>query len=504
MMFIFKCCGCWTTEIDYKSSQLAQNSRRQIVSLALSLAFFISGHGYASYRKTLGRGLGLGVTSEKPFLEVIDLALPHIKDMLDEMCDDAKHQMIQLPSDQIGSWSRAVTCCDGCWLLRGHFSQNCTFVIKNYITGALLYYGHLSMRGADRICDEDLWQGTAKSAEGHLSQKLWAQAKEEGLNVAINWQDADSSSAKGFRYSFSNEQESRVMLCGGHVGRAHGKKLEDLKGMSTFTPGFIALHKSEFPSIESLKCCCAGKKHTFVATRNKPVCGCIGPGFIQNAKQNHYCALVQAGNSPEKYRETMLTLGKYHSKDIHEWEGGSCSFHPLTKCSCKNCDCDENGFYPDMKCQGQPYHSTHPLKCEFHGLAYEIECAERAKNAKSVIDPELGKGHSNMPEATFSVLAKFRAKDTNLHQKHYQASTNLGLIQANMTWLFKEKGAQYHWIIELYSRMGLPVLSGIQEICQHDNRERMKLLEYYKTDAGKKKRVKRKVNRAEEQELRYN
>ena len=56
------------------------------------------------------------------------------------------------------------------------------------------------MRGADRICDEDLWEGTAKSAEGHLSQKLWAQAKEEGMKGEINWQDADSSSAKGFRY----------------------------------------------------------------------------------------------------------------------------------------------------------------------------------------------------------------------------------------------------------------------------------------------------------------
>ena len=171
-------------------------------------------------------------------------------------------------------------------------------MIKNYITSALLYYGHLSMRGADRICDEDLWEGTAKSAEGHLSQKLWAQAKEEGMKVEINWQDADSSSAKGFRYSFSNEQESRVMLCGGHVGRAHGKKLEEIKGMSTFTPAFIALHKSKFPAFESVKCSCAGKKHTFVATRNKPVCGCIGPGFIQNAKRNHYCALVQAGCSP--------------------------------------------------------------------------------------------------------------------------------------------------------------------------------------------------------------
>lgn len=59
MMFTFKCCGCWTTDTEYKSSQLAQNSRWQIVSLALSLAFFNSGYGYASYRKMLGRGLGL-------------------------------------------------------------------------------------------------------------------------------------------------------------------------------------------------------------------------------------------------------------------------------------------------------------------------------------------------------------------------------------------------------------------------------------------------------------
>jgi len=69
-----------------------------------------------------------------------------------------------------------------------------------------------------------------------------------------------------------------------------------------------------------------------------------------------------------------------------------------------------------------------------------------------------------LPEATFSVLPKFRAKDTNLHQKHYQASTDLGLIQANMSWLYKDEGARYHWIVDSYSRMGLPVLSGLQEM----------------------------------------
>ena len=176
MIFTFTFYGCWTTEIVHRSSYLALDSRRQLVSLALSLAFFISGHGYAGYQNTLGRGLGMGILSEKPYLDVLELALPYIKTILDEMCDNAKHQMKQISPDQIGSWSRAVTCCDGCWLIKGHLSQNCTFFIKNYITGALLYYGHLSMPDADTVCDEELWQGTTKAAEGHLSEVLSAKA----------------------------------------------------------------------------------------------------------------------------------------------------------------------------------------------------------------------------------------------------------------------------------------------------------------------------------------
>jgi len=87
--------------------------------------------------------------------------------------------------------------------------------------------------------------------------------------VEVNWQDADSS-AKGFRYSFSNEQESRVLLCGGHVGRAHGKKLIELQANSSFSKAFIDSHKKDYPDMGKVKCCCIGKKHTYVATRNKP------------------------------------------------------------------------------------------------------------------------------------------------------------------------------------------------------------------------------------------
>ena len=65
-------------------------------------------------------------------------------------------------------------------------------------------------RGADKICDEELWQGAAK-------------AKEDGLKVEVNWQDGDSSSAKELWYSFDYKLESKIMLCGGHIGRAHSK-----------------------------------------------------------------------------------------------------------------------------------------------------------------------------------------------------------------------------------------------------------------------------------------
>lgn len=94
---------------------------------------------------------------------------------------------------------------------------------KNFI-GVIIHYGHLPLQGADNS-NEKLWHGTVKVTEGHLAKVLWVKAKEEGMKVAVNWQDADSSSANSFHYSFDNQQISKIMLCVGHTGRAHGKKL---------------------------------------------------------------------------------------------------------------------------------------------------------------------------------------------------------------------------------------------------------------------------------------
>ena len=115
----------------------------------------------------------------------------------------------------------------------------------------------------------------AFGSRGAPGPDFMGQDKEEGLKVEVHWEDADSSSAKGFLYSYSDEDESKVMFCGGYVGRAHGKKLQELQTKSTFTKGFIDLHKKEFPQMESLKCVSSGKHHSFVSTRSKPACGCL-------------------------------------------------------------------------------------------------------------------------------------------------------------------------------------------------------------------------------------
>ena len=48
--------------------------------------------------------------------------------------------------------------------------------------------------------------------------------------------------------------------------------------------------------------------------------------------------------------------------------------------------------------------------------------------------------------------------------KQYHTATNLGWLQPNMTWCHRNRGPGYHWIPGLYSKMGLPVLDGIQEM----------------------------------------
>ena len=69
----------------------------------------------------------------------------------------------------------------------------------------------------------------------------------------------------------------------------------------------------------------------------------MSDAFLARAKSNHFSALKQCGNDPNEYAKRMRILGRYHSRDVHQWvdENGKpqkCPWHPQSVCSCGECD----------------------------------------------------------------------------------------------------------------------------------------------------------------------
>ena len=258
----------------------------------------IAGCTHAQYSKVLKQCLGISSVSASTFYDTIKLIHPVVHDMLTEMCDEAKSEMKSLGPAVVGSWKRAVTTSDGVWLTRSKFSQNCSFTVRNYMNNALLYFVHVCMRGkVNDIVGGELYQGTAKGAEGYAANIAFQKAKEEDIHIEIQWQDGDSSAAKSFREHFTDETKSRVMLCGGHVARSFTKSLGELVKQKSFSATKQDQHRKAFPNIDTIKCCCP-KRHS----KN---CGCLSKSFIKGARTNFFYCLLH-GDATKILRHLLL------------------------------------------------------------------------------------------------------------------------------------------------------------------------------------------------------
>ena len=71
----------------FQGSAFVEGSKRTVVGLALALAFFLCGHGFANFKRSLRQYLGISCISKNRY-DVIKLAYPHLKDILDEMCEE--------------------------------------------------------------------------------------------------------------------------------------------------------------------------------------------------------------------------------------------------------------------------------------------------------------------------------------------------------------------------------------------------------------------------------
>ena len=314
--------------------------------------------------------------------------------------------------------------------------------------------------------NEDLYKGTSKGAEGYAVRLMFKRAVEEGMNIAIQWQDADSSFSKAVIDHFPNAE---IMICGVHAGRAHKKQLEELSKMKKFTEDLIKKHKARFPSVVDLVC------------HHKAGRGCMSDEFIKRAR-NNFSLILSRSETAEEFSAKMKALAR-HARDEHEWDDGQCDFHQIRVCSCKQCDGD------DLRCKGRDYHTRCALTCPFHSLTYEIECHERSEMCKQLVHPILKRGHSNWPEASHSVFIRFRPKHINLERLHYVVSTELALLQSNMTYMYEKYGPQYYWVVELFRLLRLPVFDGVHAALEAFNEQRKQELDRKKTERYKRRRV---------------
>ena len=142
-------------------------------------------------------------------------------------------------------------------------------------------------------------------------------------------------------------------------------------------------------------------------------------------------------------------------------------------------------------------HSQLPFT--LNGLWVRIEV--RASKASSVIHNQLGKGHSNLCEAAFSVLSRFRANHLALHRLTYMTLTNWGLISC-LSFLQEVYESDYSPYFDLYSEMGLPILDGMVALWKEDMERRTVHLKQIQTSEVKSDRIHMKNAHVEDQQER--
>ena len=86
-------------------------------------------------------------------------------------------------------------------------------------------------------------------------------------------------------------------------------------------------------------------------------------------------------------------------------------------------------------------------------------------------------------------------QNIHLERLHYTSSSELALLQSNMTYMYRKRGPQYHWVVELFRRLRLPVYGGVHRALEEFNELRMEKLRYANTEESKKRRIILKIVR---------
>ena len=160
--------------------------------------------------------LGLPKCSSTQWGRIVKWLEPHVTALAEWSCVQVRQAIIDR-GDQQG-W---VASFDGFYLTRGHYSNNSSATIHDFLTGGVGWFTHRTKRGPGHN-----WQGTSNAAEGDMYAEILSKVKSAGFNVKEIITDKDCCGNRIFANEFP---EGEVFFCSNHCAKTMHKNLETIK-----------------------------------------------------------------------------------------------------------------------------------------------------------------------------------------------------------------------------------------------------------------------------------
>ncbi len=179
------------------------------------LSFMMSGHLHSEYDR-LSRLLGLSLCGETQWSRITRKIEEAVTDLAEWSCGQVRSEILKQGEDK--KWMASF---DDFYLTLGHYSNNSSATLHNYISGKVARFTHRAKRGSGHS-----WCGISAGAETDMLDELLGKAKNAGFSIHELVCDKDSSANPAFCHPFP---EGMVTYCSNHTTKNLHKALEKVK-----------------------------------------------------------------------------------------------------------------------------------------------------------------------------------------------------------------------------------------------------------------------------------
>ena len=197
------------TPLHIHNSQCSWNQHYAVLS------FLLSGHLYTEYARLSG-WLGLPPCSNTQWHRIVEKLEPCVTQLAEWSCDQVRQRIMERGDDR--KW---IASFDGFYLTRGHYSNNASATLHDFITNDIAWFTHRTKRGPGHN-----WEGTSAGAEGDMFDEVMKNVKDANFVVKEIITDKDSSTNAIFCRHFP---EGTITYCSNHCAKTLHKDLEKIK-----------------------------------------------------------------------------------------------------------------------------------------------------------------------------------------------------------------------------------------------------------------------------------